>query len=79
VLEKMRLRRIKQSMTYAAENNQLFHLWWHPHNFGKDIGANMIFLEQILEHYKELNMNYNMQSLSMSEVALLLKRIQNNA
>jgi peptidoglycan/xylan/chitin deacetylase (PgdA/CDA1 family) len=77
-LEKMRLRRIKRSMTYAAKNNQLFHLWWHPHNFGKDIDSNMVFLEKILEHYKELNVTYNMQSLNMGEVALLLKKIENN-
>lgn len=78
VLEKIRLRRIKKSMTYAAKNNQLFHLWWHPHNFGKDIESNMAFLEKILEHYKELSVNYNMQSLNMGEVASLLKRIENN-
>lgn len=78
LLEKMRLRRIKRSMTYAAKNNQLFHLWWHPHNFGKDIDSNMAFLEKILEHYKELSINYNMQSLNMGEVALLLQRSANN-
>ena len=77
-LEKMRLRRIKRSMTYAAKNNQLFHLWWHPHNFGKDIDSNMAFLEKILEHYKTLNLDYNMQSFNMGEVALLLKKIENN-
>ena len=76
--EKMRLRRVKRSMTYAAENNQLFHLWWHPHNFGKDIDSNMAFLEKILEHYKTLNLDYNMQSFNMGEVALLLKKIENN-
>ena len=78
VLEKMRLRRIKKSMTYAAKNNQLFHLWWHPHNFGKDINSNMFFLEKILEHYKELSVQYNMQSLNMGEIALLLKRVENH-
>jgi len=78
LLEKMRLRRIKRSMTYAAKNNQLFHLWWHPHNFGKDIDSNMAFLEKILEHYNELSVNYNMQSLNMGEVALLLKELKYN-
>lgn len=78
MLEKMRLRRIKRSMTYAAKHKQLFHLWWHPHNFGKDIDANMAFLEKILEHYKELSVQYNMQSLNMGEMALLLKRVENH-
>jgi len=78
LLEKIRLRRTKESMTYAAKNNQLFHLWWHPHNFGKNIGANIIFLEKILEHYNELNINYNMKSLNMGEVALLLEENNQN-
>ena len=65
-------------MTYAAKNNELFHLWWHPHNFGKDIETNMVFLMKILEHYKKLNVNYNMQSLNMGEVAELLKGYENS-
>ena len=77
MLEKLRLRRIKRSMTYAAKNNKLFHLWWHPHNFGKDINANMVFLIKILEHYKKLNIDYNMQSLNMGEVVELLKGYEN--
>ena len=35
MLDFFRLKRIKNEMTYAAKNNQLYHLWWHPHNFGK--------------------------------------------
>jgi len=73
VLEKIRLRRIKKSMTYAAKHKQLFHLWWHPHNFGKDLDTNMAFLKNILEHYKILHLHYNMQSLNMGEVASLLQ------
>ncbi len=73
MLENLRLRRIKRSMTYAAKNNELFHLWWHPHNFGKDIDSNMVFLTKILEHYKKLSVDYNMRSLNMEEVASLLK------
>jgi len=76
LLEKMRLNRIKKSMTYAAKNNQLFHLWWHPHNFGKEIESNVAFLEKILEHYKMLHLTYNMQSLNMGEVASLLKKVK---
>jgi peptidoglycan/xylan/chitin deacetylase (PgdA/CDA1 family) len=74
LLEKTRLQRIKSSMTYAAKHRQLFHLWWHPHNFGKDIETNMAFLKKILEHYKTLHHQYNMQSLNMGEVASLLQQ-----
>ena len=35
--KKLKMKRIKAQMTYAAKNDKLFHLWWHPHNFGNDI------------------------------------------
>ncbi|MPQ46462.1 polysaccharide deacetylase family protein [Marinifilum sp. N1E240] len=69
-LEKIRLRRIKRQMTNAARKNELFHLWWHPHNFGMNMDANFVFLEKILLHYVDLNEKYNMVSLNMGEVCL---------
>jgi len=73
--EKLRLNRIKKSMTHAAKNNELFHLWWHPHNFGKDIPNNIIFLNNILEHYNMLQVKYGMKSLNMKEVSHLIMGI----
>jgi peptidoglycan/xylan/chitin deacetylase (PgdA/CDA1 family) len=75
-MEGIRLRRIKNSMTYAAKNNELFHLWWHPHNFGKDISSNISILNKILEHYKTLEHEYGMKSLNMKEVSNLLQEQQ---
>jgi peptidoglycan/xylan/chitin deacetylase (PgdA/CDA1 family) len=68
-LENLRLNRIKKSMTYAAKNNKLFHLWWHPHNFGSDVSSNINFLNKILKHYKILEGKYGMESLNMKEVS----------
>lgn len=70
MLKKLRLNRIKSQMTYAAKHNEIFHLWWHPHNFGNDIEANMIFLDAILEHYSFLNKTYHMESVNMKEALL---------
>jgi hypothetical protein len=67
-LESLRLRRIKNSMTYAAKNKCAFHLWWHPHNFGKNISDNFSFLEKILLHYQNLNEQYHFESVSMSDL-----------
>ena len=79
LFENMRLKRIKNSMTYAAKNNELFHLWWHPHNFGKNAETNILFLNEILKHYQMLQLKYGMQSLNMKEVAcLLLEHIEIN-
>ena len=75
ILEKLRLERITRSMTYAAKNGEIFHLWWHPHNFGKDIEANELFLRKILEHYGNLKAKYHMKSLNMGEIATILEEI----
>jgi peptidoglycan/xylan/chitin deacetylase (PgdA/CDA1 family) len=67
-LDFMRLRRIKKSMLHAAKKNKVFHLWWHPHNFGVNIEENLLFLQKILDHYLILKTKYNMESLSMSGI-----------
>jgi len=68
-LENLRLNRIKSSMLEAAQKNKGFHLWWHPHNFGKDPLENIGFLTNILTYYEFLSGKYGMQSLSMSEIS----------
>jgi peptidoglycan/xylan/chitin deacetylase (PgdA/CDA1 family) len=65
----MRLQRIKNSMTYAAQKNEAYHLWWHPHNFGINLKENLSFLEVILKHYRQLNQEYGMQSKTMKAIA----------
>ncbi len=71
--EKLRLKRIKSSMKHAAENGLVYHLWWHPHNFGIHICENFLFLEQILIHYQELNNQYKFESVSMKQLSNELK------
>ena len=58
-LEPLKVRRINKSMKYAAKNNEMFHLWWHPHNFGVNIDENFDNLEKIFIEYKRLNSAYN--------------------
>lgn len=71
-LDNLRLKRITSAMTHAARNGLLFHLWWHPHNFGINTGKNLVFLEKILQHFKLLNHEFGMQTLNMKEVSDLL-------
>ncbi|PTO51483.1 polysaccharide deacetylase [Vibrio splendidus] len=68
-LEPIRLWRIKWSMTQAAKNGGVFHLWWHPHNFGSNLEENFSFLEEILKHYKYLNCRYGFDSITMENKA----------
>ena len=67
-LDYFKLRRIKKSMTYAAKTGRIYHLWWHPHNFGINLNDNMSFLIKVLEHYLFLKNKYEMQSLNMNEI-----------
>jgi peptidoglycan/xylan/chitin deacetylase (PgdA/CDA1 family) len=68
-LERLRLRRILASMTHAAQQGLAFHLWWHPHNFGKNLAENIAVLRRIAEHYMALNARYGFRSMTMAEVA----------
>lgn len=66
-LDGLKLHRICSEMTYAAKNGKVYHLWWHPHNFGIYTTENILFLRKILEHYKFLQKKYGMISKSMNE------------
>jgi peptidoglycan/xylan/chitin deacetylase (PgdA/CDA1 family) len=66
-LEGMRLRRIKKEMLYTAKHHELYHLWWHPHNFGADMDKNFAFLEEVLKCYKVCHAEFGMESMTMKE------------
>jgi hypothetical protein len=69
MLEGLRLRRIKNSMTHAAKNGLTYHLWWHPHNFGINQQENIIFLEKVLQHYQLLHRQYGFANCTMAALA----------
>ena len=66
-LEKFKIWRITNSMSFAAKHNLVYHLWWHPHNFGYNTAQNFEQLEKILIHYSKLREKYNMDSKTMNE------------
>jgi peptidoglycan/xylan/chitin deacetylase (PgdA/CDA1 family) len=68
-LERLRMNRIKTEMTKAAKDNKVYHLWWHPHNFGINLQQNLQFLNELLLHYRALNNQYGFVSQTMLEVA----------
>ncbi len=72
-LEYFKLIRIKNAMTYAAKQNMIYHLWWHPHNFGINLDKNIYMLNQILIHYKFLEKKYNFKSITMRDLSNKLK------
>jgi peptidoglycan/xylan/chitin deacetylase (PgdA/CDA1 family) len=62
-------RRITAGMTNAATTGRIFHLWWHPHNFGSHVDDNTAILRRILEHYRALAEQHGMVSRNMGEIA----------
>lgn len=65
----MRLHRLKRGMTVAAQTGGIFHLWWHPHNFGVNLEQNLAQLAVLLRHFRDLADTYGMQSQCMGDFA----------
>lgn len=71
-LESRRIKRINKGLTYAAKNNEIYHMWWHPHNLGANIEENFNNLENIFKHYSLLKKEYNFECLTMSEITEII-------
>lgn len=69
LINKLKLKRIKSEMLFAARNNEIYHLWWHPHNFGNNPEQNLIDLKDLLEHFKKCKQDFGFQSLNMNELS----------
>jgi peptidoglycan/xylan/chitin deacetylase (PgdA/CDA1 family) len=63
------LQRIRRELTAAANRRTVYHLWWHPHNFGAEVRENIARLRNLLEHFAQLRRTRGMQSLNMAEIA----------
>lgn len=72
-LEPLRIRRIKNEIQYAAKHGEMYHLWWHPHNFGANMEKNMRNMELVLSYYAECHKKYGMKSYKMNELSALIK------
>lgn len=69
MLEPVRLARVLAGMSSAARNGGVFHLWWHPHNFGLDQDENLRVLDRVLCHYDRLRETHDFRSATMRDVA----------
>lgn len=68
-LEPIRKKRIVSDLEKACSNDGVFHLWWHPHNFGVNLAANIQNLREVLNAFSRLRTKHGMRSLSMGELA----------
>ena len=67
-IQSLKFDRIKNEMTFAAKKDRVYHLWWHPHNFGCSAEDNLIYLEMILKHFDDLKNEFGFQSSNMIEM-----------
>ena len=67
ILDPLKFKRITKSLQYAASHGLIYHLWWHPHNFGRYMNENFKFLENILKVYQGLYQKQEMESLNLYE------------
>lgn len=67
-LESLKINRIKKAMTKAAKRNEVYHLWWHPHNFANNIEENFKNFSDIIHHYEKLNIKYSFESMTMQKL-----------
>lgn len=70
-LEPLRKRRIARELESAARNNRMYHLWWHPHNFGLNLSENLELLRSILNEFRRLRDQFGMKSSTMVEAAAM--------
>lgn len=65
----LHIRRIEREMELAARAGACYHLWWHPHNFGRNTAGNLRQLDRIIDRFKRCRDEHGMTSRSMGDFA----------
>jgi peptidoglycan/xylan/chitin deacetylase (PgdA/CDA1 family) len=68
-LNEFRICRIARCMEQAAASGKILHLWWHPHNFGRDTELNISGLRRLLTVFAECRDRFGFRSMSMAGAA----------
>jgi peptidoglycan/xylan/chitin deacetylase (PgdA/CDA1 family) len=67
--EPLRERRLARELAHAAHERRIFHLWWHPDDFGLHLGENLAVLRRFLDRFRALREQTGMETLTMGEAA----------
>jgi peptidoglycan/xylan/chitin deacetylase (PgdA/CDA1 family) len=78
-LARLALRRIKQAMKRAALAGRIYHIWFHPEDFGLYPTENLALFGEVLSYYQQLRDQYGMQSLSMAGVLNAVSQMDSHA
>lgn len=66
---KLHVQRVKAEMERAAVSGDTYHLWWHPHNMGRNMERNLKQLDDVLAKFRTLRDQFGMESVTMAELA----------
>jgi len=66
---KFHVQRVKAEMEHAARCGDTYHLWWHPHNMGRNMEQNLKQLDDVLAKFRTLRDQFGMESVTMAELA----------
>jgi Polysaccharide deacetylase len=69
LFEPRKVARVLAELSDAAARGGVYHLWWHPHNFGVHQDHHLAQLDAVLERFRALRDENGMRSLTMAEVA----------
>jgi peptidoglycan/xylan/chitin deacetylase (PgdA/CDA1 family) len=72
--EPLKLKRILHELNDAALQRNIYHLWWHPSDFGLNTSENLAGLERILDRFCQLHESAGMRSLTISDAAFLVQQ-----
>ena len=72
-LSRLAVLRIIQGLRHAAATGKIYHLWFHPEDFGTYPAENLQLLAQVLDEFEDLRNRYGMRSLSMSSASGLAR------
>lgn len=77
-LNEMKINRVLTELKYAARKNEIYHLWWHPHNFGNYPEESLRGLEKILAGYDYCRREFGMASMTMGELTEMVMALHAN-
>lgn len=64
---RMHVAHVVREMQAAARSGSNYHLWWHPHNMGRDGARNLAQLDRVIEAFVRLRDSHGMQSRNMRD------------
>jgi hypothetical protein len=73
-LNRWKLNRVKNEMHLAAQEGEVYHLWWHPHNYGNNPDKSLEELRVILVYFDSLRLRYGMQSRNLKNLGEMVRK-----